>query len=40
MNSLVQEAKGRARGYRTTENFILITMAYHVCGKLTFNLPT
>lgn len=38
MNSLVQAAKVRARGYRTTENFI--TMAYLVCGKLTFNLPT
>ncbi len=38
MNSLVQAAKVRARGYRTIENFI--TMAYLVCGKLTFNLPT
>ena len=38
VNSLVQAAKVRARGYRTTENFI--TMAYLVCGKLTFNLPT
>ena len=38
MNSLVQAAKVRARGYRTTENFI--TMAYLVCGKLAFNLPT
>ena len=38
MNSLVQAAKVRARGYRTTENFI--TMAYLVCGKLSFNLPT
>ncbi len=26
------------RGYRTTENFI--TIAYLVCGKLNFNLPT
>ena len=38
MNSLVQAAKVRARGYRTIENFI--TMAYLVCGKLAFNLPT
>ncbi len=38
MNSLVQAAKARARGYRTTEN--LIAMAYSVCGKLQFNLPT
>ena len=38
MNSLVQAAKVRARGYRATENFI--TMAYLVRGKLTFNLPT
>ena len=38
MNSLVHAAKVRARGYRTTENFI--TMAYLVCGKLTFDLPT
>ena len=34
----VQAAKARARGYRTTENFI--TIAYLVCGKLNFNLPT
>lgn len=38
MNSLVQAAKRRARGYRTTENFI--TVAYLVCGKLDFDLPT
>ena len=38
MNSLIQAAKVRARGYRTTDNFI--TMAYLVCGKLSFNLPT
>ncbi len=38
MNSLVQAAKVRARGYRTADNFI--TMAYLVCGKLAFNLPT
>lgn len=38
MNSLVQAAKVRARGYRTTENFIAV--AYLVCGKLDFKLPT
>ncbi len=38
MNSLVQAAKARARGYRSTENFI--TIAYLVCGKLDFRLPT
>lgn len=38
MNSLVQAAKARARGYRTSKNFI--TMAYLVCGKLDFSLPT
>ncbi len=38
MNSLIQGAKVRARGYRTAENFI--TMAYLVCGKLEFRLPT
>lgn len=36
-NSLIQAAKARARGYRTTEN--LITMAYLIAGKLQFNLP-
>ncbi len=36
-NWLVQAAKARARGYRTTENFI--TIAYLVCGKLNFKLP-
>ena len=38
INSLIQAAKARARGYRTTENFI--TIAYLVCGKLDFKLPT
>ena len=38
INSLVQAAKARARGYRTTENFI--TIAYLVCGRLDFKLPT
>jgi len=38
INSLVQAAKARARGYRTTKN--LITMIYLIAGKLKFNLPT
>ena len=38
INSLVQAAKAKARGYRTTEN--LIVMIYILCGKLNFNLPT
>ena len=38
MNSLVQAAKARARGYRSPDNFI--TMAYLVCGRLNFRLPT
>lgn len=38
LNSLVQAAKARARGYRTSRN--LITMAYLIGGKLHFNLPT
>jgi len=37
MNSLLQAAKARARGYRTIDNFI--AMAYLVCGKLDFALP-
>jgi transposase len=37
MNSLLQAAKARARGYRTVAN--LIAMAYLVCGKLNFSLP-
>ncbi|MGB7295085.1 MAG: transposase, partial [Candidatus Aminicenantales bacterium] len=37
INSLVQAAKARARGYRTTKN--LITMIYLIAGKLKFNLP-
>lgn len=37
MNSLLQAAKARARGYRTTQN--LISMAYLVSGKLEFRLP-
>lgn len=38
INSLIQAAKARARGYRTTRN--LITMIYLIAGKLNFNLPT
>lgn len=35
INSLVQAAKARARGYRTTRN--LITMVYLIAGKLELN---
>lgn len=38
INSLIQAAKARARGYRSTRN--LITMAYLLAGKLDFGLPT
>jgi transposase len=39
INSLLQAAKAKARGYRTTRN--LIAMAYLVAGKLNFRpLPT
>ena len=38
MNSLIQAAKSRARGYRTTKN--LITMIYLLGAKLNFSLPT
>ncbi len=38
LNSLLQAAKARARGYRTTKNFIAI--AYLIGGKLDFDLPT
>ena len=38
INSLVQAAKAKARGYRTARN--LITMAYLLAGKLNFGLPT
>lgn len=36
INSLVQAAKAKARGYRTIEN--LITIAYLLVGKLDFNV--
>ena len=35
-NSLIQAAKAKARGYRSTKN--LITMVYLIAGKLRFNL--
>lgn len=38
INSLVQAAKARARGYRTARN--LITMTYLIAGKLDLSLPT
>jgi transposase len=38
MNSLIQAAKSRARGYRTTTN--LIAMIYLLGAKLDFALPT
>ena len=38
MNSLIQAAKSRARGYRTTTNLIAIT--YLIGAKLDFALPT
>ncbi len=38
INSLVQAAKARARGYRTTRN--LITMIYLIAEKLNFGLPS
>ena len=36
INSLLQAAKSKARGYRTLRN--LITMAYLIAGKRDFNL--
>lgn len=38
INSLIQAAKARARGYRTKRN--LIAMVYLIAGKLDFDLPT
>lgn len=38
LNSLIQAAKSRARGYRSNRNFI--AMAYLIGAKLEFNLPT
>jgi len=38
INSMIQAAKARARGYRTLKYFI--TMIYLISGKLDFRLPT
>jgi transposase len=38
INSLIQAAKARDRGYRTVKN--LITVIYLIGGKLEFRLPT
>lgn len=38
INSLIQAARAKARGYRTNRN--LIIMIYMIAGKLNFNLPT
>jgi transposase len=38
INSLIQAAKAKARGYRTIKN--LFTMIYLIGGKLEFRLPT
>ena len=38
INSILQAAKAKARGYRTTRN--LITIAYLLAGRLHFALPT
>ena len=37
INSLIQSAKAKARGFRSTE--YLTTMIYLIAGKLSFNLP-
>ena len=37
INSKIQLAKKRARGFRNTENFI--NMIYFICGKLKFSYP-
>jgi transposase len=37
LNSKIQLAKKRARGYRNTKNFI--NMIYFICGKLKFDYP-
>ncbi|MCY4543787.1 MAG: transposase, partial [Gemmatimonadetes bacterium] len=38
INSLIQAAKTRARGYRSDRN--LIAMVYLIAGKLDMRLPT
>ncbi|MFV0572123.1 MAG: transposase, partial [Xanthomarina gelatinilytica] len=37
INSKIQLAKKRTRGYRNTSNFI--NMIYFICGKLKFEYP-
>ena len=37
INSKVQPAKRRARGFRNTKNFI--NMIYFLCGKMKFDYP-
>ncbi|WP_280113202.1 transposase [Holophaga foetida] len=37
INSLIQAAKAKARGYRTTRN--LLNMTYLIAGKLEFARP-
>lgn len=37
VNNKIQLAKRRARGYRTTKNFI--NMIYYLCGRLEFDYP-
>ena len=38
INSVIQAAKARACGYRTTRN--IVTIIYLIAGKLNFGLPT
>jgi len=38
INSLIQAAKARARGYQTSKN--ILAMSYLIAGKLDFGLPT
>tara|TARA_B100001093_G_C26391022_1_gene827080 strand:+ start:450 stop:656 length:207 start_codon:yes stop_codon:yes gene_type:complete len=38
LNSLIQAAKRKARGFRTVQNFK--TIIYMIVGKLDFNVPT
>ncbi len=38
INSLIQSAKAKARGFRSTD--YLITIVYLIAGKLDFKVPT
>jgi len=38
INSVIQAAKARARGYRTTRN--IVTIIYLIAGKFKLGLPT